>query len=120
MDCYMITKPLDYTEQDTNMENFFKMADRLHLDFVDLYPDTPVTVSVSSDGGYTWDRDIYLALGVGDGKNKCYDFWFNPVTAQYHVFRLESADNVTGFIWSGFDVYYEPKARVFEIGRPGV
>ena len=120
LDCYMITKPIDYTEQDPNMENFWKVLDRIHLDFVDLYPDTPVTVYVSADGGYTWDREYILYLGVGDGKNKCYDFWIEPITAQYHVIKLQSVDNVTGFCWTGFDIYYEPRSRVFELGWPGV
>jgi len=119
VDCYMITKPFSYEDKDSDMENKWAITDRVHLDFMDLSADTPMTLSVSTDGGVTWEQSVTLLMGTGDGTHKCFDFWYYPVHGQKHTFKLSCNDSDTLFSWTGFDVYYEPTSRLFEMGRSG-
>lgn len=119
MDCFMITKPFSFEDKDSDMDGKWSMTDRVHFDFVDMYADTPVTIHISNDGGVTWEQSVTLLLGTGDGKHKCFDFWYFPVHGQKHTFKIESNDTDTAFFWTGFDIYYEPTSRLFEMGPAG-
>lgn len=119
IDCYAVTKPFAYEDSDASLENVWKMTDRVHLDFVDMAADTPVTLSVSNDAGTTWADEQTLSLGTGDGTHKCFDFWYSPVHGQHHTFKIESDGNLAPFSFTGFDVYYEPTSRLFEMGKSG-
>jgi hypothetical protein len=109
------SKPLDFADQNVSLENTWKTLDRIHLDYIDLYANMPLTIKVSGDGGVTWHRETDRIMGNGDGTNKCDDFYFTPLTAQYFVVQLVCSDSIKGVTWTGFDMYYIPRGGVFEV-----
>ncbi|GAJ10467.1 unnamed protein product, partial [marine sediment metagenome] len=97
--------------------DFFKTVDRIQLEYVDEYEDTPVTISLSDDGGEHWVYKTRL-LGTGDGRQKVADFYFHDkdrITSKDFTVQIMSSSAATTFTWTGFYIFFEPRGEWQEI-----
>ncbi len=111
------SKRLDFSDQHEGIGNFFKTVDRIQLEYVDRYANTPVTISISDDGGEHWVYRTRL-LGNGDGRQKVADFYFHDkdrITSKDFTVQLLSSSATTSFTWTGFHLYFEPRGEFQEI-----
>lgn len=109
------SKTLDFGDQDPQAVNKFKSVDKVQLEFIDLYANTPVTIGLSVDGGVSFS-EVTRNIGTGDGTNKKAIYNFVPVTGQYFIVRTKHSDNDTKFAWTAIDLYYQIRSAVFESG----
>ena len=111
------SKRLDFGDQYPDQVGNFKTLDRVQLEYVDKYADTPMTIAISDDGGEHW---VYRTrvLGNGDGRQKVADFYFHDkdrITSKDFTVKLLSADDDTTFTWTGFYIFFEPRGPFQEI-----
>ena len=111
------SKRLDFSDQHEGIENYFKTVDRVQLEYVDRYEDTPVTIALSDDGGENW---VYRTrvLGTGDGRQKVADFYFHDkgrITSKDFTVQISSSSSTTAFTWTGFYIFFEPRGPFQEI-----
>jgi len=111
------SKRLDFSDQHEGIENYFKTVDRVQLEYVDRYEDTPVTIALSDDGGENWVYRTRL-LGTGDGRQKVADFYFhdkNRITSKDFTVQISSSSSTTAFTLTGFYIFFEPRGPFQEI-----
>ena len=111
------SKRLDFSDQHEGIENYFKTVDRAQLEYVDQSASTPVTISISDDGGEHWVYRTRL-LGNGDGRQKVADFYFHDkdrITSKDFTVQILSSSATTTFTWTGFHLYFEPRGEWQEI-----
>lgn len=111
------SKRLDFGDQYPDHVGDFKTVDRVQLEYVDRYADTPVTISISDDGGEHWVYKTRL-LGTGDGRQKIADFYFHDkdrITSKDFTVQILSSSSTTTFTWTGFYIFFEPRGPFQEI-----
>lgn len=112
---YWTSKDFDMSDQNPPYQNMTKTIDRIQLEYVDESADTPVAMSISTDGGATWAATTTRLLGTGDGRTKVSDFWFLPVTGKFFRVKLESTSTNKSFTWTGLFVHYYVRGDYFEV-----
>ncbi len=113
--CYMQTKDIDMSDQNPQYQNMFKTVDRVQLEYVDKSADTPVSVSLSTDGGATWLGTTSKTVGTGNGLSKVTDFWFLQITGKMFRLKIESSSSAKDFVWSGAYIHYFVRGPFFGI-----
>lgn len=111
------SKRIDCGDQQPEYVDWFKTLEKVQLEYVDQYADTPITIAISDDGGEHWVYKTRL-LGTGDGRQKVADFYFHDkdrITSKDFTVKLLSADNDTTFTWTGIYLYVEPRGPFMEI-----
>lgn len=114
---FWTSKRLDFNDQFPQHINMWKTVDKVRIEYVDETADTPITVSLSTDGGVTWISTTRL-LGTGNGKQKSAFFYFKNSklsTSKYFNIRVESVSNSTTFTWTGFYIYFEVRGEYFTV-----
>lgn len=115
MTCYLQSKDFDMSDQAPQFQNVFKTVDRVQLEYVDKDASTPVSVSLSTDGGQTWAGTSSRLLGTGSGLSRVADFWFLPITGKMFRVQVESTSSTKRFVWTGAYLHYEGAGPYFEI-----
>jgi hypothetical protein len=115
MTCSFETKDFDMSDQAPAYQNLNKTIDRVQLEYVDKTSDTPVSISISTDGGQTWAGTTSRSIGAGTGLTAVADFWFLPITGKMARMRLESTSTTKNFVWTGAYIHYYPRSEYFEI-----
>jgi len=113
--CYFQSKDFDFSDQEPGFQNLNKTVDRVQLEYVDESSTTPVSVSLSVNGGLTWAATTTRNLGSGTGLTKVADFWFLPVTGKFFRIKVESTSSSTKFCWTGAYAHYITNGPSFEI-----
>ena len=114
IDSIVVTKPLDFSDQDPQAHRRMKIVTLVVVEYEDLSADLPLTVGVSTDDGETY-TELSRTFGTGDGTSKMIEFRFAPLSSQYFKFRLRSTDADTNFSITGIYVYYELAGPAFEV-----
>jgi hypothetical protein len=107
------SKPLDFGEAEPSLPSRYKTVDRVRLDYVDKYADTPVTVGLSTDDGETWVEETQ-SIGDGDGLSKSADFWFSGVTGRTIAVKVTHEDSDTSFEFTGLTLYFSIRGEAVE------
>ncbi len=115
MTCYFQSKDFDCSDQQPQFQNLTKTVDRVQLEYVDESASTPVSVSLSTDGGATWAGTASRLIGTGSGLSAVADFWFLPITGKMFRLKVESTSSTKPFTWSGAYVHYYVRGPHFEI-----
>ena len=113
--CYFQSKDFDASDQEPQFQNLTKTVDRVQLEYVDEDSATPVSVSLSVDGGQTWAGTASRSIGTGSGRTRVADFWFLPVTGKMFRIKIESTSSTNQFTWTGAYVHYYTRGPHFEI-----
>jgi len=113
--CYFQSKDFDMSDQNPPFQNVVKTVDRVQLEYVDESASTPVSVSLSVDGGATWAGTTSRVLGSGNGLTAVADFWFLPITGKMFRVKVESTSSTKKFTWTGAYVHYFSRAPYFEV-----
>jgi hypothetical protein len=142
MDRVWTSKPTDFSEQDPEALGRFKTVEKVVLEYEDLYSNTPVMVSLSTDQGVTWTDAVaqgtasvssaryitasvqagtgpaevahFFNVGTGDNAPKSAEFLFVPASSKYFQVRVRSFDRDTNFAWTGLYVFYKLRGPYFE------
>jgi hypothetical protein len=108
IDAYYVTKQSDFADEYQVCLGRFKTVYRVRLWYTDVSTDSPVIVSVSTDGGETWSSRA-RSLGDGDGREKSavFDFHITSDTFKFKVQSYPITQN-TGtqatFRWSALEI----------------
>jgi len=113
--CYFQSKDFDMSDQAPQFQNSTKTVDRVQLEYVDESAATPVSVSISVDGGATWAGTTSRSLGTGSGLTAVSDFWFLPITGKFFRIKIESTSSSDDFTWTGAYVSYSVGGAHFEV-----
>lgn len=113
--CYFQSKDFDFSDQNPPFQNMTKTVDRVQLEYVDESASTPVSISLSVDGGLTWAGTASRTIGTGDGKTKVSDFWFLPITGKFFRVKVESTSSAKAFCWTAVYLHYYVRGPHFEI-----
>jgi hypothetical protein len=108
-----ITSIWETVETDLGMPNKFKTVQRTNLKYVDKDANTPVSVSISNDGGQTW-TSAYKTIGTGDGRTHSKFFWYT-MSGEYFKFKVELASADKGFQIIALDIDFLPCGEVIEV-----
>lgn len=142
MDRVWTSKPTDFSDQDPEAVDRYKTVERVVLEYEDTYQDTPVIISLSTDGGITWvdavaqgtastasaryvsatiqdgtgpaETAYFFNIGSGSGAAKSADYLFVPKGSKYFQVRVRSYDSDTAFVWTGLYLYYKLRGPYFE------
>lgn len=113
--CYFQSKDFDCSDQEPKFQNLTKTVDRVQLEYVDESASTPVSISLSVDGGASWAGTTTRSIGAGNGLTKVADFWFLPVTGKFFRIKVESTSSSCLFTWTGAYMHYSVGGPYFEI-----
>jgi hypothetical protein len=108
-----ITSIWETVETDLGMPNKFKTVQRTNLKYVDKDANTPVSVSISNDGGQTW-TSAYKTVGTGDGRTHSKFFWYT-MSGEYFKFKVELASADKDFQIIALDIDFLPCGEVIEV-----
>lgn len=106
------SKTWDGAESDPTLTGKWKTIYRIEFLYVDKTADTPLTFSISSDGGSTWQSQS-KTVGVGDGRVEHTHFHFIK-SGQFFKFKVQWPSTTKNFQFLGFDIVYEVMADQFE------
>jgi hypothetical protein len=109
MTCDWISKPIDM-----DSGGMLKTVDKVILEYEDKDTDVPISISVSLDGGITFNQSILRTLGTGDNASKTADFWFEPMTAKNFVVKI-STTSALKFSWTGLLLRFYIRSESFEM-----
>ena len=110
--CSYLTKQLDFADKQPKYSNTFKTVHKVKLLFEDLSTNAGVTISVSTDGGSTWDTK-YRLTGSGNSIPCSENFWF-ITTGESFMFKITHASDDKYFLWNGLEVDFLPRGDYFE------
>ena len=113
--CYIQSKDFDMSDQQPTFQNLTKTVDRVQLEYVDVSASTPVSVSLSVNGGQTWAGTTTRTIGTGSGLTRVADFWFLPITGKMFRVKIESTSSSQDFIWTGAFLHYNTGGNYFEV-----
>jgi hypothetical protein len=106
--CDWISKPIDM-----DASGMLKTVDKVILEYEDKDIDVPISISISLDGGITFNQSILRTLGTGDNASKTADFWFEPMTAKNFVVKI-STTSALKFSWTGLLLRFYIRSESFE------
>jgi len=112
IDAYHISKQTDFADEDTRAINKDKTILMAKLWYIDKYANASVSVSVSNDGGQTWN-EVLKTIGTGDETAKSATYHFH-ITGQHFQFRIRSNSSTDDFQWIGLEVFYQIFGEHFE------
>jgi hypothetical protein len=115
MTCSFQSKDFDMSDQTPAYQNVNKTIDRVQLEYVDKSAETPVSISLSVDGGRTWAGTTSRVIGTGTGLTAVADFWFLPITGKMVRMKLESTSTTKNFVWTGGYIHYYARSEYFEV-----
>jgi len=106
------SKTVDFSELNIKFANQYKTVYRVSLQYVDLDANTPVSVSISTNGGSTWTSSTTVNIGTGllNVANK--DFWFTGVCGQFFDFKVEFPSTDKTFQLISMFIDFEPWGEV--------
>ncbi|MCK9597903.1 MAG: hypothetical protein M0R06_02610 [Sphaerochaeta sp.] len=107
-----ITAKWETPETDLGLPDQFKTVYRASLKYVDKASSTPISVSISTNGGATW-TGLSKEIGTGDGKTHTKDYHF-VTSGEYFKFKVEYASATKKFQIIGLDVDFEPCGPAME------
>ncbi len=113
--CYFQSKDFDCSDQEPGFQNRTKTVDRVQLEYVDESSSTPVSISLSVNGGSTWAGTTTRNIGTGSGLTKVADFFFLPTTGKFFRIKIESTSSSKKFTWTAAYVHYIVGGPHFEI-----
>jgi hypothetical protein len=108
-----ITSIWETIETDLGMPNKFKTVHRANLKFVDKSSTTPVSVSISNDGGLTW-TGASKSVGTGNDRTDSKWFYYN-MSGEYFKFKVELASADKEFQIIALDIDFLPCGEVIEV-----
>ena len=82
--------------------------------YVDLIANTPIILSVSTDGGIHWESSTTREVGIGDGMVKEEYFYFIKTGAIFE-FKIESPSPNKKFQIIGFVGFFVPRSQTFNV-----
>lgn len=109
-----ITSIWETIETNLGMPSTFKTVYRAALRYVDKTSDTPISVSVSNDGGVSW-MPSSKTVGDGDGKTKTKLYFFRDMSGENFKFKIESASTAKEFQIIGLDIDFEPGGDTVDV-----
>jgi hypothetical protein len=110
---YWISKTIDFVEQDVENTGNWKCLRRIEY----LYRDwgaIPVSISISSNGGTSWETLTKSIGGYSDGRTEHAHFHFIK-TGQFFIFKLEWPSATADFQFLGMDLVYSEEGSQFEV-----
>ena len=114
IDSQVITKPMDFSDQDPQAHRRIKTVSLVVVEYEDLSADFPLTVGVSTDDGESY-TEVSRTVGTGDRTQKSVEFRFAPISSEYFKFRLRSNDDDTDFAITAIYIYYDIGGPAFEV-----
>ena len=104
IDAYWISKDADFADMHIDCLDKFKSLYRIKLWYQDLKINTNVTVSISIDGGATWDSKTKV-FGTADLTVKCAEYFFIKTSNKF-MFKVESNNDTDKFQWLSLEVFF--------------
>lgn len=98
-----ITSIWETIETNLGIPSVYKTVYTSALRYVDKTATTPVSVSISNDGGATWSGSA-KSVGTGDGKTHTKKFFWTGISGEYFKFKVELASTNKEFQIIGLDV----------------
>lgn len=107
------SKTLDFVDQIPACHDAFKTVNSVKLFYKDLTTTTPVTISVSTDSGQTWEW-VTKNLGTGTDAILSADFEFLK-TGEFFVFAIEHSSTNKEFMWLKAEINVTPGGPHFVV-----
>lgn len=106
------SKVIDFGELRMDLSAKWKTIYRISIQYVDLVTETPVIVSISTNGGSTWTSSTTTYVGTGSLATSNKDFHFTGICGQYFDVKIEYPSTDKTFQLISMDVYFEPYGEV--------
>jgi len=114
---YWRSKQIDFTDQYEQFAGVWKTIDHITVIYRDIMASTPLSVSISDDGGVSWATK-HTIVGTGDGKIKHRNFWLQDsdlCTSGDFFFILESTSSDKVFEWLQVIIWFIPGGPFFRL-----
>ena len=114
IDSYWRSKAIASFDVFPNLYSNWMTLYQASIRYVDLIANTPIILSVSTDGGIHWESSTTREVGIGDGMVKEEYFYFIKTGAVFE-FKIESPSPNKKFQIIGFVGFFAPRSQTFNV-----